>query len=803
MCGDLTLDFGVHVMVLNQKRYAARRNFMNRRQKRFSFALIFLIFSCLFTDGVLPDDISVEQFVSRVNEAREHIKSGELRMIVTEELNERNSTAIENWVRTQFNERRKGLPTGDSGKELKQMIKVEAKRFEAHQQVHEINIAFEVDAIRSYHNPENYRYKQWIIEKTDWAEKDPRGVFMNIQTMSLYNGGIQLVAAEIPDQLRLYLFQSDKVKPTFSNYHVWGRSRYRVSEENVKALKIERVNGIKYLVGTVDMGEAYITTLWLDAKNGWIVKEENHAKAGEAVLLFEYKDFFTSPGGIWYPTIISAKVLNNPSRRVNSTTHQIKEAIFNVEFPPDFFLIDLEKIYKSGVQVSPTSEIKMERSVEEKRVTDVQCAPNSLLYICKTFDIDATLDELSSLCKVDATSGTSLLNLYRAAKEKGLEPEAVRLDINQLKKSNFPAIVHLNYDHFFVVDGIKDNRVIIYDKPDSYDLSTEEFQEIWDGIVLLVKDPRKLRETRAKPDESQPPKIHFAHTSYNFGTALGGEKVTHTFDFTNEGNETLVIYRVETSCRCTAADLEEKEFLNGQAGTIEVTLDLPTRKRSQMLETVSVYTNDPVEPKVDLQLTGKVFIPIIPQPNYILLGRKRLLKPHEARLVLHLSEKEHTQITLVEASASYITVKSEDSKVTLIIGKDAPIGSLKEFLTVHYTYKDRKYFLTVPISGEILSPVVLSSHRVFLGIVENQQATKQITVSGEGDSLIDVISVETDSPGLSTSVLRRAPSRYDVQVLLDTDLLPQGEYYGSITIKTTSEKQAEIEIPVYAIIKKG
>ena len=53
---------------------------------------------------------------------------------------------------------------------------------------------------------------------------------------------------------------------------------------------------------------------------------------------------------------------------------------------------------------------------------------------------------------------------------------------------------------------------------------------------------------------AQGPKIKFAETSYDFGTALQDTQVKHVFKFKNVGNDTLKIAQVQTSCGCTAAE---------------------------------------------------------------------------------------------------------------------------------------------------------------------------------------------------------------------------------------------------------
>ena len=84
----------------------------------------------------------------------------------------------------------------------------------------------------------------------------------------------------------------------------------------------------------------------------------------------------------------------------------------------------------------------------------------------------------------------------------------------------------------------------------------------------------------------------------------------------------------------------------------------------------------------------------------------------------------------------------------------------------------------------------------------NSRVAKQITLSGVGNLPVEVISVETDSPNLSAKILNHKENRYVLEAVLSADSISKREFHGAITVKTTSKKQSEINILVYAIIKK-
>ncbi len=86
------------------------------------------------------------------------------------------------------------------------------------------------------------------------------------------------------------------------------------------------------------------------------------------------------------------------------------------------------------------------------------------------------------------------------------------------------------------------------------------------------------------------PVISFDRTEYNFGTLIQGERVSHTFYFTNSGGSNLIISNVETSCGCTAPKWPREAISPGKKGKIEIIFD--SRGRSGIHdETIHVYAN--------------------------------------------------------------------------------------------------------------------------------------------------------------------------------------------------------------------
>lgn len=101
------------------------------------------------------------------------------------------------------------------------------------------------------------------------------------------------------------------------------------------------------------------------------------------------------------------------------------------------------------------------------------------------------------------------------------------------------------------------------------------------------------------------PKIRFAHETYDFGQVKQGEIVKHAFLVMNDGDDTLKISNVVTSCGCTAFDLAKRELMPGE--TVTLTVEFNSHGRiGQQTKYISIMSNDKDKPSTSVILKGTV-----------------------------------------------------------------------------------------------------------------------------------------------------------------------------------------------------
>lgn len=120
-------------------------------------------------------------------------------------------------------------------------------------------------------------------------------------------------------------------------------------------------------------------------------------------------------------------------------------------------------------------------------------------------------------------------------------------------------------------------------------------------VVMLVE----IAPLRSEIQSAKRPRIEVASPEYDFGKITDGDIVSHTFQFSNVGNDTLRIYDVRASCGCTAALLSEQVIAPGKSGEVKTTFN-SKGKVGRIKKTIYVNSNDPDKGTVYLHLLAQV-----------------------------------------------------------------------------------------------------------------------------------------------------------------------------------------------------
>jgi Protein of unknown function (DUF1573) len=114
--------------------------------------------------------------------------------------------------------------------------------------------------------------------------------------------------------------------------------------------------------------------------------------------------------------------------------------------------------------------------------------------------------------------------------------------------------------------------------------------------------------------QSKGPVMTFKETTIDYGTIEKGSERVRKFNFTNTGDEALVIKSASGSCGCTVPNYPKEPIMPGESATIDVNYD--TNREGAFTKTVSLTTNE-AEPSHVLTIKGEVkpAAPSVPASN--------------------------------------------------------------------------------------------------------------------------------------------------------------------------------------------
>ncbi len=107
--------------------------------------------------------------------------------------------------------------------------------------------------------------------------------------------------------------------------------------------------------------------------------------------------------------------------------------------------------------------------------------------------------------------------------------------------------------------------------------------------------------TKAERDNAARPM--FKASSYSFGKIIQGTKVKAQWEFSNSGKAELKIYKIDIDAEKASAS-GATVLKTGEKGTLTVELDTSTMPKGETLVIVTLTTNSPLRPIVNLFING-------------------------------------------------------------------------------------------------------------------------------------------------------------------------------------------------------
>jgi hypothetical protein len=316
-----------------------------------------------------------------------------------------------------------------------------------------------------------------------------------------------------------------------------------------------------------------------------------------------------------------------------------------------------------------------------------------------------------------------------------------------------------------------------------------------------AKAPGKSKATVAEPIK-------------DVGTVPKGQKITHDFLIKNEGDSDLQITNVQPACGCTVAEFD-KVIKAGATGKVHAVVDTTTFSGA-ISKGVSVFTNDPDHPQIELTIRAKIEPYISVKPGY---ARYITVQgePQEGTIAQTLWAPDGTawDITGVDSPLPYLTVtyheakpeerlpdvKGKQWKVEMKLANNATVGPLAERVIVH-TNHPKQQVVDIPVSGFVRPVIAVTPPTADFGKIELKEPLKKaLSVRNFATESIKVTGMDPSLPkGIETKLETLEEGRvYQVRVTVSPEV-GKGPFHGKLTLHTDSPKMPTIEVELKGIV---
>ncbi len=332
------------------------------------------------------------------------------------------------------------------------------------------------------------------------------------------------------------------------------------------------------------------------------------------------------------------------------------------------------------------------------------------------------------------------------------------------------------------------------------------------SLILLVLCNGILLIQGCSPDPF--PKVVFSNNVYQFPESIiVGSEIVTTFSFTNEGNTTLHIQKIDSDCGCIATNTSSDIISPGNKGDIRVAVE---RSVGRFRQKVFVYSNDPATPITQLEVSGIIVSPVN-YPKDIDLGQHEKGASISKKIKLTNNLKDVVEITKHKTGNKGIVVtlpkksipagESIECDVVLTLNN---VGMYNEELTITTQAQEilpgtdsKDLELSIQFQGRVLGGIVVLPQNLFLGVLDDsgRSIQKKVQIKTDSSRPFALKRITSDNFSVSASLSHDPQTAHELEFSITpkTDTTSSGLVEGEIKIFTTHPDVPEITIPVKAV----
>ena len=245
----------------------------------------------------------------------------------------------------------------------------------------------------------------------------------------------------------------------------------------------------------------------------------------------------------------------------------------------------------------------------------------------------------------------------------------------------------------------------------------------------------------------------FKTTSHDFGTVARGSKQECAFEFTNIYKEDVHVASVRSSCGCTTPSVTKDALKTYE--TSEIIAVFNTKSfLGYKSATVTVTIDKPFYAELQISVSGYIRSDVVFTPGVVDFGSVEVGAGAETKIDVAYVGRNDWKITDVRSANQNLEVELAETargggrvnyRMDVRLKRGAPAGYLQDQLALVTDESDAKS-LSLPVEGQIVSPLSVSPASLVLGVLKPGETVKKRLVV-RGNKPFRIVSVKSDDPG--------------------------------------------------------
>ena len=278
------------------------------------------------------------------------------------------------------------------------------------------------------------------------------------------------------------------------------------------------------------------------------------------------------------------------------------------------------------------------------------------------------------------------------------------------------------------------------------------------GIGLLLATGLAYAQEKADKEETKvlpgKPRLVLSTREWNFGQLWYGDPCKTEVELKNIGEATLKIDRVKSSCGCTLAKPKKKELAPGETDTMVVTYDTKKNVKT-VVQTVTIYSNDPIEPSLQFRVRGEVWNVFDGKPYPRLAFG--MIKPdskltRSIELISNLEEPLHPKLRQPTGDVRFkfsLEPIEEGRRYRLSAETLPPLGYKNNFLNlVIETGNERMPEMKIPVSAVAMERVKVRPEQLRVVAYQDKPGRRTVYLYYDPAHPVEITALKSNHPSI-------------------------------------------------------